>query len=288
MDKATYTFRITVPKEYVVAANGILKEETENRRQKTFVWEENYPMASYLATVIAGRYDVRTSIGPGGLPLHYYFPTDGGRIVSSNFDRTGEMISYYSEVFGPYPFESYGVVVIAKGLGYAMENQTLSLFGLDMADEMTAAHELSHQWFGNSLSLKSWKDIWLNEGFATYAEALWLEHSQGKSAGQRFMNQLYAAISSRSMPSPANPPVDELFNEYVYLRGAWVVYALRLKVGDEAFFKILHEYYARYQYSNANTDEFIAVAEQVSGQNLKSFFDDWLYSAKVPPNPQMK
>jgi aminopeptidase N len=286
LDKATYTFRITAPKEYVVAANGLLKNKVENGATTTYVWETTHPMASYLATLEIGKYKLETATGPNGLPLHYYFPPNAGQDVTKSFSRTSEMISYYSEVFGPYPFESYGAVVLPLDLGFALEDQTLSIFGQDMADEITAAHELSHQWFGDSVSLKSWKDIWLNEGFATYAEALWVEHTKGKAAGEKYMSDLYDRIKSKNMPAPANPSVANLFAESVYMRGGMVLYALRLKVGDDVFFKILHEYYARYQYANASTDDFIAVAEQVSGQDLKSFFTDWLFSDKVPPLPK--
>lgn len=286
LDKATYTFRITAPKQYLVAANGLLKSEVVKGEMKTSVWEEIHPMASYLATLIIGKYKLMTETGPNGLPIHNYFPSDAGQNLTGSFSQTSEMISYYSQVFGPYPFESYGVVVVPLNLGFALEDQTLSIFGQDMADEISAAHELSHQWFGDSVSLKAWKDIWLNEGFATYAEALWVEHAQGKAAGDKYMQNIYNRAKSKNLAAPANPSVENLFSESVYMRGSLVLYALRLKVGDELFFKILQEYYARYQDGNASTDDFIATAEQVSGQDLKSFFDDWLFSDQLPPLPK--
>jgi aminopeptidase N len=220
------------------------------------------------------------------LPIRNYFPPEADSKITSSFSHTSEMIAYYSQVFGPYPFESYGAAVIPAELGFALENQTLSIFGTDMVDELTVAHELSHQWFGDSVSLKSWKDIWLNEGFATYAESLWVEHTEGEAAGDQYMQNIYDEAKSKNMAAPADPAVENIFNDFVYDRGGCVLYALRLKLGDDVFFKILREYYARYQYSNASTDDFIAVAETVSGQDLKSFFDDWLYSVKIPPLPQ--
>jgi aminopeptidase N len=286
LDKATYTIRITAPKKYAVAANGLLKVETENGDQKTYVWEVTHPMASYLASVVIGQYDLKTDTGPGGLPLRYYFPIGAGKSITGSFERTSEMISYYSEVFGPYPFESYGVVVVPEDLEFAVENQTLSLFGQDMADEITAAHELSHQWFGDSISLKSWKDIWLNEGFATYAEALWVEHTEGKTAGDKYMRDIYDEARANKLAAPEDPSVGNLFDDSVYYRGGCVLYALRLKLGEDVFFKILREYYARYRDGNASTEDFIAVAESVSGQDLKDFFSDWLYSDKIPPLPE--
>jgi len=285
LDKATYTIRITAPKQYEQAASGILESQTEDGDQKTTVWQMTHPMASYLASVVIGKYELKTGTGPGGIPLHYYFPIGAGRSLTGGFDQTSEMISYYSQVFGPYPFDSYGVVVVPEELGTAMENQSLSLFGNDMTDEITAAHELAHQWFGDSVSLKSWKDIWLNEGFATYAEALWVEHTKGKAAGDGYMRDLYTQVVSGSMTSPEDPTVGRLFDDPVYVRGAIVLYVLRMKIGDAIFFKILQGYYAKHRDSNASTDDFIAVAEQVSGQDLKSFFDDWLFAKSVPPLP---
>ena len=286
LDKATYTFRITAPKQYVVAANGLMKSEVVNGEMKTSVWEEIHPMSSYLSTLIIGEYKLETESGPNGLPIHNYFPPDAGQEIKGGFSRTSEMISYYSQVFGPYPFESYGVVVVPLELGFALEDQTLSIFGKDLASEIAAAHELSHQWFGDSVSLKSWKDIWLNEGFATYAESLWVEHKQGKTAGDKYMRDIYNQAKAKNMPAPEDPSVGNLFADSVYNRGGCVLYALRLKLGDDIFFKILHEYYARYRDSNASTDDFIAVAETVSGQDLKAFFNDWLYSDKIPPLPK--
>jgi aminopeptidase N len=286
LDKATYTFRITAPKQYLVAANGLLKSEDVQGDLKTTIWEETHPLASYLSTLVIGKYKLVTETGPNGLPIHNYFPPDAGQDITAGFSRTSEMISYYSEVFGPYPFESYGAVVVPLELGFALEDQTLSIFGTDMTDELTVAHELAHQWFGDSVSVTAWKDIWLNEGFATYAEALWTEHTEGKAAGEKYIRAIYDEAKARNMAAPADPAVDNLFDDFVYYRGGCVLYALRLKVGDEVFFKILHEYYARYAYGNASTADFIAVAEAVSGQDLQGFFTDWLTSAKIPALPE--
>lgn len=283
-DKAAYTFKITAPKPYVVAANGLLKSETDNGDTKTYLWEESVPMASYLATLEIGNYKIVTQKGPNGLLIRNYFPPTHLALATDVTSKTSDMIAYYSTIFGPYPFEAYGIVVLPENLGFAEEDQTLSVFGQDMLDEITVAHELSHQWFGDSISLKSWQDIWLNEGFATYAEALWTEHKNGKTAGSQYMLDLYDKTKLDS--APGTPAVADLFGQSVYYRGAWVLHALRLKVGDEAFFKILHKYYARYAGKSAGTNDFIAVAQEVSGQDLKIFFSDWLYSDQIPPLPQ--
>jgi len=168
-------------------------------------------------------------------------------------------------------------------VGVAMENQTLSVFGADMTFEEAVAHELAHQWFGDSVTLSNWPDIWLNEGFATYMEALWVGHADGQAAFDGYMDQMYE--DALGMQAPGNPPVYNLFDWSVYERGAWVLHALRLTVGDQTFFDILRTYYQRYQYSNASTEDFIAVAEEVGGRDLGTFFDGWLYDDNVPPKP---
>jgi aminopeptidase N len=284
-DKATYTFEITVPEPYVVAANGLLKSETDNGKTKTYLWEATTPMASYLATVNIGMFQVATEKGPNGLPIRNYFPAENLEQGKAATKKTSDMIAYYSDTFGPYPFEAYGILVIPQDLSFALEDQTLSIFGQDMLDELTVAHELSHQWFGDSITLKSWEDIWLNEGFATYAEALWVEHNDGKKAADQYMRNIYDQIMSNHLTAPATPRVEDLFGASVYFRGGWVLHALRSQVGDDAFFKILHEYYGRYAGKSASTEDFIAVAGEVSGQELKTFFNAWLFGNQIPPMP---
>lgn len=294
LDKATYTFRITVPERYLVAANGLLQSVTVNEDgTQTFVWEASDPMASYLATVNIGDFVVQTSEGPGGLPIRNYFPTRLAERLIQTFAEVPDMIAFFSELFGPYPFEAYGAVVADTNLSFALETQTISLFGsnvaLGMTDAQTViAHELAHQWFGNSVSLAQWQDIWLNEGFATYASMLWIEHRQGRQAMEDELNIYYDLIANPTFAAgqfspPGSPSPENLFNGGVYLRGAWTLHALRQKVGDAAFFDILQTYYRAYQYSNAETANFIAVAEQVSGQDLGNFFNGWLYATKTPP-----
>jgi aminopeptidase N len=282
-DKATYTFRITVEEPWVVAANGLLQEEIDQGTGRTYVWEADEPMASYLAAVYIAEFERQTEQGPDGVEIRNYFPAHGAEQVRKLFGRTAEMIEFYSDLFGPYPFDAYGVAVAEEGIGLAMENQTMSLFGGNASDTDVVAHELAHQWFGDSVTLSSWPDTWLNEGFATYASALWLEHTGGPGALEARMGWFYGAV--RNMPPPGKAPAEDLFDDTVYVRGAWTLHALRLEVGDEAFFEILRTYYERHKYGNASTDDFIAVAEEVSGQDLDAFFEGWLYDQEAPPRP---
>ena len=288
LDKATYTFRITVPQPYVVAANGLLQETIENGTSTTYVWEAGDPMASYLTTVAIADYTVQQEIGPDDLPIRNYVPPELAEAAAVDFGRTAEMISFFSDLFGPYPFEAYGVAIV--DFPAALETQTLSIFGPNQItgarhNEPVVAHELAHQWFGNSVSPASWQDIWLNEGFATYAEWLWLEHTEGPQALTGRVTRVHAAAGARNFLPPGQPPVDDLFNGSVYLRGALTLHALRLTVGDAIFFDILRTYHDRNQYGNAATADFIAIAEEISGQALAEMFDDWLYGQTAPDLP---
>ena len=282
LDKATYTFRITAPKPYVVAANGLLIDEIDQGDSRTFVWEAGDPMASYLATINIAEFDVIREEGPDGLPIINFFPPERSRWLQRDFAPTAEMISYFSELVGPFPFESYGAIVMNVPFGGALETQTRPVFGRAATMEMIVAHELAHQWFGNSISLAHWQDIWLNEGFATYFHHLWTEKSKGKTVFDATMRGIYTMMKLRQMPPPGNPDLADLFSPSVYERGAWTLHALRLEVGDDTFFQILRTYYSRFQNSNATTDDFIAVAEEVSGQSLGDLFQAWLYDEAVP------
>ena len=196
LDKATYSFRVTVPKPFEVAANGVLAETIDHGDTTTFVWKARDPMASYLATVNIGDFDVETEDGPNGIPIRNYYAAGLEEDIREPFARQAEMLALYSEIFGPYPFEVYGSVVMDAEIGGALETQTLSIFGVDVINlediprtEQIVAHEAAHQWIGNSVSLADWSDIWLNESFATYAEGLWVEHTTGacstRCVGQR-------------------------------------------------------------------------------------------------------
>jgi aminopeptidase N len=296
LDKAGYTFRVTVPKPFEVAANGVLTETTDNGDTTTFVFEARDPMASYLATIDIDEFDIETMKPENGIPIRNYYSTGLPEDVRKPFARQGEMLDYFSDIFGPYPFDVYGALVMDTEFGAALENQTMSIFGMDMIDvedlegtELTVAHELSHQWFGDSVSVADWSDIWLNEGFADYAEGLWIEHTSGRDALDEWIKSQYKDVVEfpQYYPAPGNPPADDLFNGGVYVRGGLTLHALRLEVGDEVFFDIMRTYFGRYKGGNASTDDFIAVSEEVSGKDLAEFFDNWLYSQKIPPIPSL-
>jgi aminopeptidase N len=294
-DKATYTFQVTVPKPFEAAANGVLTETIHNGETTTFIFEARDPMASYLATVNIDEFDLETSQSENGVPIRNYYPAGSPEELRKPFEPQGEMIDYFSEKFGAYPFEVYGALVIDLEFGAALETQTLSIFSKAMVDrgldgsQQVVAHELAHQWFGDSVSLADWRDIWLNESFATYAQALWMEHKDGRAALDGWIKRTYAFVVEKrdSMSPPGEPPADQLFNAGVYYWGALALHALRLEVGDETFFDILKTYHERYADGNARTADFIAVTEEVSGEELSAFFDSWLYSEGLAPIPAM-
>jgi len=289
-DKAAYRFEITVPKPWVVAATGTLKETKESGDKTLFVWEMDKLMATYLASITIDQYEMVTQAGPSGVTIRNYFPADFSSSRRLNYNTLPAMLDFFIELYGPYPFNEYGVVVSSEdGLckdvaGLALEAQSLSVHCPIMNFEEVIAHELAHQWFGDSVSLENWKDIWLKEGFATYAQWLWISKNEPAALARVIKNRdnmFFDTDFPVGKPSPEN-----LYTDDSYTGGALVLHALRLKLGDDAFFKTLRTYAERYQYSNAGTDEFMAVAEEVSGQDLKEFFDLWVFSNRLPDMPQ--
>lgn len=289
-DKATFSISVTVPESLEVASNGVLVgEEPNGDGTKTWSWEMTDPMATYLAAVSIADFEIQRPAGTADVEIRNFFPPSVAADAEVEFARTTEMIEYFSSVFGPYPFDTYGVVVAPTPLGFALENQTMSLFGTDLvsgfgAAEPVVAHELAHQWFGNHVTPATWQDIWLNEGFATYAQELWAEHNTSQGGD-------LDAVSARLRRDGAflgpidDPGPDQLFGQAVYVRGAMVLHALRLEVGDDAFFEILRTWVAEKGGSSASTADFVEVAERVSGAELSPFFDEWLGAPQPPEFP---
>ena len=282
-DKALYDFRVTVPAGVTVMANGVLVSNTTTAGRTTWVWHAAEPMAPYLATVTLGVFDLTVSTLPGGI-LSYVAvdPHFGSHAVLA---KIPDIIAYYSSIYGPYPFAATGAIVDnAPSVGYALETQTKPNFAF-MPNEATLAHELSHQWFGDSVTLTEWPDMWLHEGFATWSEWIWSEHNGGTTAQATF-NTLYArsgSVSSFWNPPPGNPgTAAQLFASTVYTRGGMTLQALRQRVGDVTFFRILSDWAAQNQHGNVDTPRFIALAELDSGLDLTHFFDVWLYTPGKP------
>lgn len=283
-DKAAFTFHVTVPKPLTAAANGALIETIDNGDTQTFVWDLEGLMATYLATVVVGEYERVEYAGPEGILIRDYLPTSFNGTVPSAFGVTSEAIELLAEWFGPYPFDRYGHIVVYE-LGGALENQTLSLMGSRALFDEVVVHELAHQWWGDSVSPRTWQDIWLNEGFATFAEFLWTEHLRGGDAMLDQIGSLHDSLQSIGHFAIADPQESQLFGPAVYWRGGMTLHALRLAVGDDVLKQIFREYFARYSDGNAATADFIAVTEEVSGRDLAQLFDDWIFSTGLPELP---
>jgi aminopeptidase N len=290
-DKATFRFEITVPDPWIVAATGTLKETMENGDQSTFIWEMTDPMATYLASINIDQYEVVTQAGPNGLTIRNYFPVDFPSSLRRPAAVLPAVIDFFDDLFGPYPFDEYGVVM-ASTEGFcaqtetALETQSLSLHcpSVYMSSETVIVHEVAHQWFGDSVSLENWKDIWLKEGMATYAEWLW--DSRNEPSALRRIAERNRTVFFDSSFSVAEPSESNLYTNESYNGGALVFYVLHQHVGEETFFQILRTYMERFGGGYAGTDEFIALAKEVSGEDLDPLFEAWLFSPKLPALPE--
>ncbi|MSR63390.1 MAG: M1 family peptidase [Planctomycetes bacterium] len=282
-DKASYDFRVTVPAGLTVMANGVLVSSATSGGRTTWVWHAAEPMAPYLSTVTLGVFDLSVTTLAGGTPS--YVAVDPQLGSTAVLAKLPDILAFYSSIYGPYPFAAAGAIVDdARFVGYALETQTKPVFDR-MPDEATLAHELSHQWFGDSVTLIQWPDLWLHEGFATWSEWIWSEHNGGQSA-QGFFDQLYSRSGSVDAfwnPPPGNPGSPALlFSASVYLRGGMTLQALRQRVGDPTFFRILSDWAAENRHGNVDTPRFIALAERDAGLSLAHFFDVWLYQLGKP------
>jgi aminopeptidase N len=281
-DKATYDFSVSVPDGLTVMANGVLVSHVTGGGRTTWLWREADPMAPYLATATLGRFDLTISTA-GGVPS--YAAVDPQLSTGNVLRKLPEIVDYYSSIYGPYPFTAAGAIVdSAKVVGYSLETQTKPVFDR-VPDETTLAHEQSHMWFGDSVTLTQWPDIWLHEGFATWSEWIWSEHEGNASAHQLFEHYYNTPAHDVRFwtPPPGNPGTPFfLFNGTIYVRGAMTLEALREKVGDLTFFQIMRNWAAENRYGNVATAGFIALSEQLSGMNLDDFFDVWLYQPEKP------
>jgi aminopeptidase N len=286
-DKATWRFAITVPEGTTAVANGDLVDEIRAGDEVTWVWEQPEPMTSYAVLVLTGDYDVVEGESAAGVDLvHAVLPSS--RAALEVYEPvTVAQLEFFVEWFGPYPFATYGLAITESSPGLAMETQGRSLFSADDFDgtlgywqQLLLAHELAHQWFGNAVSPARWSDIWLNEGFATYGEWMWLDEAGLQplaiSAESALRGQQDAAISVD------DPTVNELFGTGVYDGGGMVLHALRLEVGDDAFFEMLRQWVARYGGASATSADFRSLASEIAGRDLDAFFDAWLSSPDPP------
>jgi len=292
-DKATFDLYFSVPVPLFAASNGTYLGYTDETRwsapYRRYHWREDYPMTTYLASVTAANYvrlDDRFVYAPGDtMPVtHYVYPALETK-ARTDFDITVPALAFFSETLGLYPFisEKYGVAICPIGGG--MEHQTLTSYGSSLVTgnhyyDWVFVHEMAHMWFGDMITCKDWTHIWLNEGFASYCEALWFEHLQGPAKLRTYMES-EDHIYRWNGPVLRDPDVtsqDYYFDNVVYDKGSWVLHMLRHVVGDRGFFQILRDYCAdpRYRFGAAETNDFKALCEARYGESLSWFFEEWL------------
>jgi aminopeptidase N len=289
-DKASYAFEITVPEGKVAVANGLpAREPVTAGGRTTWFWDAPDQQASYLTTASVGDFEQRpVYYSTSGVPILDFVDTKlttGQRnTTNASLARQPAMIDFFEGLYGDYPFNSYGSSVDNDSLGYALETQTRPVYS-GQANENTVAHELAHMWFGNAVSPDRWQDIWLNEGWATYASWQWREH-RGLTTTQALFNaEMNRAASSSFWQLPIGDPGPfNLFATPVYQRGAATLEALRVKVGNDAFYEGARLWLERYNDGTGTTEDFIAIYEEASGEELEEFFDIWLFQPTKPAN----
>ncbi|GHE32325.1 metallopeptidase [Streptomyces capitiformicae] len=304
-DKATYDITVTVPKGLHAVSNGELRDESVKDGRTTYAWRSTDPMASYVATVAIGTYEIRRTVA-GQLPVYVAVDPAQAKDSRAVLDRIPQVMKWAEDRFGPYPFSSTGAIVDSPGAaGYALETQNRPFFP-GAPDLRLLVHELVHQWYGNSVTPKTWRDMWLNEGFATYAEWLWQEDHGGDTA-QEIFDAVYEgrhhpdAASGEAVWAfpPANPPsADRISDPPVYERGAMVLHKIRQAIGDAPFFDLLQNWATTHRHGNANTADFTAYAEKfarkrktradagsgaTSDVDLALVWKEWLYGDGKPP-----
>ncbi|MFA7289043.1 MAG: M1 family metallopeptidase [Melioribacteraceae bacterium] len=284
-DKALLDIKIINDSSMTSVSNGVLVSSRTIGKKKEYHWKTYYPIATYLIALYSADYsEIKDKYisGKDTLQLtHYVLP---GKLddAKKDFSDHPKWLKFFESKFGRYPFqkEKYGVAEFLWQAG-AMEHQTITGVGSNYISghrffSDLLIHELAHQWWGNALTPKSWKDIWLNEGFATYSEALYWENNSGYDALVSTMASKQNSFKSSTL---YDPEID-LFSRLVYDKGAWVLHMLRYEVGNDNFFKILRTYYDSFKYKNVETKDFIAITEKISGKNLKKFFDQWVFKGK--------
>src|SRR3989339_646504 len=283
-DKVLLDMRITNDSSQTSVSNGVLVSKELNRDRMTYHWKTYYPISTYLICLYSSTYaefgDKYISATGDTMPIQYYVFPNHLEEAKIDFKDTPKMIEFFAKTFGEYPFlkEKYGIAEFLWQMG-AMEHQTITGIGSSFIGgknffEDVYVHELAHHWWGNAVGPASWKDIWLNEGFSTYSEALYAESKSGNEALQSKMLSKFSDEFSSILYDPGK----NLFGTTVYDKGAWVLHILRWEVGDSIFFDILKTYFEMYKYRSASTSDFIRVCENLSKRDLSKFFNQWVYS----------
>lgn len=290
-DRARMTMKITVDEGYAVAATGVTGVSTRTGGRVTTTFTSSVPTATYLAAVHVGRYRTRPLAGTGVGVVPAVSVTAPAALATASdraFSTVPEMLRVFDGLFGPYPQEACSLVVTADELEIPLEAQGLAVFGMNHlvpAAQRLIAHELAHQWFGNSVGIGRWSDIWLNEGFACYAEWLWSEASGGPTA-DACVRTHYARLAAKPRDLLlVDPGPDDMFDDRVYKRGALALHALRKTLGDVAFFDLLRRWTAEHRHALVSTDDFRAAVRTAGGPDAVEVLSRWLDRTELPPLP---
>ncbi|GEL94412.1 M1 family metallopeptidase [Cellulomonas composti] len=288
-DKASFRIVVTADAGYEVVCNGTLFSRTVRASRVRWVYDQPEPTAPYLATVQIGRYR-RTLLSLAPVRQQVVAPARLAARVAHDLERQPRMLELFAGLFGPYPFPEYTVVVTDDALEIPLEAHGISVFGENHVDgergsERLVAHELAHQWFGNSLTATTWRDIWLHEGFACYAEWLWAQESGERSADECARDAWRRLAALPQDLVVAEPGPDLMFDDRLYKRGALTLHALRLTVGDDAFFDLLRIWTARHRHGGVSTAQFEELASVVARVPLGPLLDDWLAHPALPALP---
>jgi hypothetical protein len=293
-DKALVDLHIRLRSDWLVACNGLRDSIIDNGDgTKTHNWLGSNPMTTYLVCFTAGPYQ-EINQTTGNVPIQNFVLASQYNNALVDFSNLPSILQFYATQFGPYPFEKYGNAVVSMSTYGAMEHQTMTTLGNYLitgnhSGELTIAHELAHSWYGNCLTPLTFKDVWLSEGFATYAEFLWSHHQDGWQTACDFMennfHQYYInweSANSGLQNIIYDPPFNYYFYPQSYEKAASVLHMLRLKIGNTAFFQLLQNWFTTFHNGNVVTAEFQAMAEQLSGLDLDQFFQQWIYSRGIP------
>ncbi|WP_031467971.1 M1 family metallopeptidase [Sciscionella sediminilitoris] len=285
LDKATYSVSGTLPKPWTMIANG---RETgtspgPGKDKQTFKWAEPVPMASYLATVGIDKWTMEKDKLADGTPVVSSYAPGTPEATKQAEHKLPEVLDFLSSKFGKYPMDAAGGIFVGTGIGFSLETQTRPVYSKDMGDLDTIIHENAHQWWGDSVSVHHWKDVCLNECFASYAPWLWDEAKDGADLNKRYDQKLAEHNGDKAFWAQKlyDPGKGKEFTG-VYDKGPLALHALRHAIGDDAFFRILEEWPAAHRDKNASWAEFEKYVQQVSGKDLRGFFDAWFHGATVP------
>ena len=285
-DKAELSISITNDSGMVSVSNGKLISIVKENDKITYNWKTVYPISTYLIALYSAPYKTFSqqylTEDNDTMNIDYYVLPEKIEDAHHAFDDHLEYLKVFSNMFGEYPFvnEKYGIAQISWTQG-AMESQTITGVGTNFISRAKffsdmLIHEVAHHWWGNAVTPKTWKDIWLSEGFATYSEALFWERTRGNSALISTMESFNFSNDSETLYDPNL----NIFSQMIYNKGAWVLHMLRREIGDTLFFKTLENYYQQFKYKNADTFDFKTVCENTSNINLDKFFDQWVFSGK--------